>query len=99
MKRTLDLILGVLAGMVLVVSLVFVTLTVRLSSKGPVLYWSDRTGRNNVILKMPNYRSMRVAMLGFVQSARFGGAARVAGSEGPSNTFVFDGRFARSCVN
>ena len=85
--------------MVVLVPLVFVALAVRLSSKGPALYWSDRTGRNNVILKMPKYRSMRVAMLGFVQSARFGGAARVAGSAVPSNTFVFDGRIARGYVN
>ena len=27
---------------------------------GPALYWSDRVGRNNVIFKMPKFRSMRV---------------------------------------
>jgi O-antigen biosynthesis protein WbqP len=31
-----------------------------LTSKGPALYWSDRVGRNNVIFKMPKFRSMRV---------------------------------------
>ena len=74
MKRTLDFILGVLAEMVLVVSLVFVALTVRLSSKAPVLYRSDGMGQNNVIFKMPKHSNMRVVTLGFVQSARFGAA-------------------------
>ena len=60
MKRTLDLLLGVLAGMVLLVPLVIVAIAVRLTSKGPALYWSDRVGRNNVIFKMPKFRSMRV---------------------------------------
>ena len=32
----------------------------RLTSKGPALYWSDRVGRNNQIFKMPKFRSMRV---------------------------------------
>ena len=33
---------------------------VNLTSPGPVLYWSDRVGRNNRIFKMPKFRSMRV---------------------------------------
>ena len=60
MKRMLDLLLGILAGMVLLVPLVIVAIAVRLTSKGPALYWSDRVGRNNVIFKMPKFRSMLV---------------------------------------
>jgi len=37
-----------------------VAMAVRLTSKGPALYWSARVGRNNVIFKMPKFRSMRV---------------------------------------
>jgi O-antigen biosynthesis protein WbqP len=33
---------------------------VKLSSPGPVLYWSDRVGRRNRIFRMPKFRSMRV---------------------------------------
>ena len=33
---------------------------VKLTSPGPVLYWSDRVGRNNRIFKMPKFRSMRM---------------------------------------
>jgi O-antigen biosynthesis protein WbqP len=60
MKRIVDLILGAIAGVVLLIPLVVVAIAVRLTSKGPALYWSDRVGRNNVIFKMPKFRSMRV---------------------------------------
>ena len=60
MKRTMDLLLGLLAGMVLLVPLVIVAIAVRLTSKGPALYWSDRVGRDNIVFKMPKFRSMRV---------------------------------------
>ena len=35
-------------------------LAIRLISKGPVWYWFDRVGRNNVVFKMPHFRSMLV---------------------------------------
>jgi O-antigen biosynthesis protein WbqP len=60
MKRMFDLLLCLLAGMVLLLPLVLVAIAVRLTSKGPALYWSDRVGRNNVIFKMPKFRSMRM---------------------------------------
>jgi O-antigen biosynthesis protein WbqP len=44
----------------LFVPLLLVAMAVRLTSKGPALYWSDRVGRNNVIFKMPKFRSMLV---------------------------------------
>jgi len=60
MKRLFDLLLAVLAFFVLLVPLILVAVLVRLTSRGPALYWSDRVGRNNVIFKMPKFRSMRV---------------------------------------
>lgn len=60
MKRFFDLVLAVLAAMVLLWPVLLVALAVRITSKGPALYWSDRVGRNNVIFKMPKFRSMRV---------------------------------------
>ena len=60
MKRLFDLVLSMLAALVLMVPVMLVALAVRLTSKGPALYWSDRVGRNNVIFKMPKFRSMRV---------------------------------------
>jgi len=59
-KRVFDICLGCLAALVLFVPVLLVLIAVRLTSKGPALYWSDRVGRNNVIFKMPKFRSMRV---------------------------------------
>jgi O-antigen biosynthesis protein WbqP len=33
---------------------------VKLTSKGPSMYWSDRVGRGNAIFKMPKFRTMRI---------------------------------------
>lgn len=60
MKRLLDLLLVFLAAVLLALPLILVALIVRLSSPGPVIYWSDRVGRGNRIFKMPKFRSMRV---------------------------------------
>ena len=60
MKRVFDIFLGCLAALILLLPVLLVAMAVRLTSKGPALYWSDRVGRNNVIFKMPKFRSMRV---------------------------------------
>ena len=60
MKRIFDLILACLAALVLLLPVLLVAVAVRLTSKGPAMYWSDRVGRNNVIFKMPKFRSMLV---------------------------------------
>lgn len=60
MKRVFDLLVALLAGLVLLIPLVVLAVLVRLTSKGPALYWSDRVGRHNHIFKMPKFRTMRV---------------------------------------
>ena len=60
MKRMLDVVVTLVALVVFVIPMIFVALAVRLSSRGPVLYWSDRVGRNNVVFAMPKFRTMRV---------------------------------------
>ena len=60
MKRFFDFILSLFAGLVLLLPVLLVAMAVRLTSKGPALYWSDRVGRNNRIFKMPKFRSMRL---------------------------------------
>ena len=60
MKRVFDVFLGCLAALILFVPVLLVAMAVRLTSKGPALYWSDRVGRNNVIFKMPKFRSMSI---------------------------------------
>ncbi len=58
MKRIFDLILGVAIFVFLVTPMLLISIAVRLSSKGPALYWSDRVGKNNKIFRMPKFRSM-----------------------------------------
>jgi O-antigen biosynthesis protein WbqP len=58
MKRIFDLLLGVAILVFLVAPMLLISIAVRLSSKGPALYWSDRVGKNNKIFKMPKFRSM-----------------------------------------
>lgn len=59
MKRLFDLAAALVAAVFLALPVVFVALAVRLTSPGPVLYWSDRVGRHNRIFKMPKFRTMR----------------------------------------
>jgi len=58
MKQIFDLLLGVVILVLLVAPMLLISIAVRLSSKGPALYWSDRVGKNNKIFKMPKFRSM-----------------------------------------
>ncbi|MFZ6771210.1 sugar transferase [Undibacterium sp. SXout7W] len=59
-KRIIDLCLAIVAGLILLLPLMIVAIAVKLTSRGPAVYWSDRVGRQNVIFKMPKFRSMRV---------------------------------------
>ena len=60
MKRAFDLLLALGVTLVFLLPLLVVSLMVRLTSKGPVLYWSDRVGRHNTLFKMPKFRSMQM---------------------------------------
>ncbi|AIC31551.1 sugar transferase [Rhizobium sophoriradicis] len=60
LKRAVDFLLAVVASAILLVPILVVALCVRLTSTGPILYWSKRVGRFNQIFLMPKFRSMRV---------------------------------------
>jgi O-antigen biosynthesis protein WbqP len=60
MKRLFDLCLALFALLFLLLPILLVAVMVRLTSIGPILYWSDRVGRNNILFKMPKFRTMRV---------------------------------------
>ena len=60
MKRALD-VAAALAGLILLWPvLVAIAVAVRLESPGPALHWSRRVGRDNVIFRMPKFRTMRI---------------------------------------
>jgi len=58
MKRIFDLLLATMLIIILSVPMLFIFFVIRISSKGPALYWSDRVGFDNSIYKMPKFRSM-----------------------------------------
>jgi len=60
MKRVFDLLLAINVAVILLIPIVMVAILVRLTSKGPALYWSDRVGKKNHIFRMPKFRSMQV---------------------------------------
>jgi O-antigen biosynthesis protein WbqP len=59
-KRLIDLLVSACGLLVLAVPIALVALAVKLTSPGPVLYWSDRVGRHNRLFRMPKFRSMRI---------------------------------------
>lgn len=60
MKKIFDLLLSFCLIMVLSVPIFIIAVLVKLTSNGPVLYWSDRVGMGNKIFKMPKFRTMRI---------------------------------------
>ncbi|ADW19312.1 sugar transferase [Desulfobulbus propionicus DSM 2032] len=60
MKRMIDVVMALCLAAVLALPMAVVALLIKLTSKGPVLYWSDRVGRDNALFKMPKFRTMQV---------------------------------------
>ena len=59
LKRIFDLCVALIASCLLLLPFILVALSVRLTSRGAILYWSDRVGRDNTIFRMPKFRTMR----------------------------------------
>lgn len=59
-KRAFDVVLSVLLLIILSPLLFVIALAVKITSKGPILHWSKRVGRNNELFLMPKFRSMRI---------------------------------------
>ncbi len=60
MKRIFDLFLALILLCIFLIPMLFIALLVKLTSKGPVLYLSDRVGINNTIFKMAKFRTMKI---------------------------------------
>jgi O-antigen biosynthesis protein WbqP len=59
-KRLFDIFLSLVLLVILLVPMFFIAVIIKTSSVGNVLYWSNRIGRDNIIFRMPKFRSMRV---------------------------------------
>ena len=60
MKRFVDLTLLLIALIFLAIPMLIVAVIVKLSSPGPIVFWSDRVGQYNRIFRMPKFRTMQV---------------------------------------
>lgn len=60
MKRVIDVILALCGVGVLLIPCALIAALIKVTSPGPVLYWSDRVGKGNRIFRMPKFRSMIV---------------------------------------
>ncbi len=60
MKRLFDLLIILVAFVLFAIPMIIVAVAVRLTSKGPILYWSKRVGQKNQLFNMPKFRTMRV---------------------------------------
>lgn len=59
MKRLFDIVMALCCAAVLFLPLLVIAVLVKATSKGPVLYWSDRVGSDNALFKMPKFRTMK----------------------------------------
>jgi O-antigen biosynthesis protein WbqP len=57
-KRCFDISAGLILFILLVTPILLVAVTIKFTSKGSVLYWSERVGKENVNFMMPKFRSM-----------------------------------------
>lgn len=58
-KRLFDVSCAALGLLILAAPMGLIALAVKLTSEGPVLYWSQRVGRGNSRFLMPKFRTMR----------------------------------------
>lgn len=59
-KRAFDILLSATLLLLLAPVIVAIAVAIRLTSKGPALYWSQRIGKHNTLFLMPKFRSMQV---------------------------------------
>ena len=60
MKRLFDIVMALVLLAIFALPLCILFILVRLTSKGPALYWSDRVGKHNAIFRMAKLRTMKV---------------------------------------
>ncbi len=58
--RLLNLGFALLLLPLLVPLMAVIAMLIKLTSKGPALYWSERIGRNNATFRMPKFRTMKM---------------------------------------
>ena len=58
MKRLFDLSFSIILFIALIIPMMIIAVATKLTSRGPIIFWSDRIGVNNKIFRMPKFRTM-----------------------------------------
>ncbi len=58
-KRAMDVLAAGAGALAALPAMSAIAVAIKLTSKGPVLYWSERVGQDNRIFRMPKFRTMR----------------------------------------
>lgn len=59
-KRVFDFFLAVLLSVIFLPLMLLVATAVKFTSKGPIIFWSQRVGKNNQLFWMPKFRTMLI---------------------------------------
>lgn len=60
-ERAYNFLLGIFSGVLLLFPSLIIAVFIKLTSKGPVIHWSKRIGRDNKIFFMPKFRTMQIS--------------------------------------
>lgn len=59
MNRTVNFTLAIICTFIFLIPILVTAVLVKLTSRGPLLHWSNRVGKNNDLFSMPKFRSMK----------------------------------------
>ncbi len=59
LKKVFDFLVSCLLLVLLIIPMLLIAVLVRVTSKGHVIYWSDRVGRKDKTFRMPKFRTMK----------------------------------------
>lgn len=60
MKRFFDVVIALIGLLVFFIPSLLIALIIKLDSKGPVIHWSRRIGKDNTNFFMPKFRTMQI---------------------------------------
>lgn len=60
MPRAINFFLGLISGIILLIPGLIIALLVKITSQGPIIHWSKRVGKNNILFQMPKFRTMTI---------------------------------------
>ena len=60
MKRSIDLLLCLVCFLIFIIPFLIIAIVIYFVSPGPILFWSNRVGKKNILFLMPKIRTMQV---------------------------------------